>query len=164
MDGKKILKAFADLVAEALTGTEEVTPQPVEKATKKSTNVVKAVNEEKKLATFVVLKAMSGDDDFDLHEDTYDAEEVLKACHNFNTKCMKANLGHMMMIDQGTAAIVQSFTTPTDLEISDQFVPEGSWLQVWKFADDALWDEVKEGKWTGLSVGCGAYEEEITDD
>lgn len=165
MEEKRLLKAFADFISEVFKGSEdsvEESSEPVEK--KKSTNVVKAVNTEKKLATFVVLKAMSGDDDFDLHEDTYDADTVLEACHNFNENCMKANLGHLMMVDSGTAVIAQSFTTPTDLEINGQFVPEGSWLQTWKFADDSLWEEVKEGKWTGLSVGCRAIEEELTSD
>jgi hypothetical protein len=32
---------------------------------------------------------------------------------------------------------------------------------VWQFADDDLWQGVKAGEWSGISIGCMAEVEEI---
>ena len=48
--------------------------------TTQKVQITKAVNEELKQATFLVLAP----DEVDLQGDTYSADEVRKACHNFN--------------------------------------------------------------------------------
>lgn len=150
LDKENVVKAFSEFLEKHFGET-------------KRTEVVKAVNTEKRLATFVVLKAMSDETDFDAHGDFYDRETVEDACYNFYENCMKANLGHLVMVDDGTAKIVESYIIPVDIELGDQSVPAGSWLQTWKFADDALWQGVKDGEWNGLSVGCMANVETLDD-
>lgn len=127
----------------------------------KSLEVTKAVNEEKKQATFLAMMAYRDETQFDLHGDTFDAEEVSKACHNFNTNCMKTNLGHLVMVDDGVASIVESYIAPVDMMLGDQFITKGSWLQVWQFADDSIWEGVKKGYWTGISPAFLTEYEEI---
>jgi hypothetical protein len=148
IDKDNIIKAFSEFLEKHFGDTKQV-------------EVVKAVNTEKRMATFVVLKAMSDTSDFDAHGDFYDRETVEDACYNFYENCMKANLGHLVMVDEGTAKIVESYIIPVDIELGGQYVPAGSWLQTWKFADDALWQGVKDGEWNGLSVGCMANVETL---
>lgn len=123
--------------------------------------VRKSVEEDLMQATFVALLAYPDDTQFDLHGDTYDADEVRKACHNFNQNCMKANIGHAVMIDKNVAMIVESYTSDVDMQIGDQYVPAGSWLQKWQFADDSLWEDVKKGYWNGISIGAKANVEHL---
>jgi hypothetical protein len=154
MDKYEILKSFSKFLDKHFGETK----QEIEKPT---VEVVKALDTEKRMATFVVLKAMRDESDYDAHGDFYDRETVEEACYNFAENCMKANLGHLVMVDEGTAKIVENYIVPVDITLGDQDVPAGSWLQTWKFADDSLWADVKAGKWNGLSVGCMANVEVI---
>ena len=130
-------------------------------STKNGIKVKKSVDQESKQATFLVLKAMSDESDPDLHGDVYYEEDVAKACHSYNEHCNKANLAHLMMIDKGTAYVLESYLSPVDFQMDDQYITKGSWLQVWQFTDDTLWAEVKKGYWNGLSIQCMAEPEEI---
>ena len=82
----------------------------------KKTNIpiIKQANEELKQATFLVLSP----DEVDLHGDVYDANEVRKACHNFNTYCRKANLLHLF--DTDTFSVVESYIAPVGMQIGEQ--------------------------------------------
>ena len=65
-----------------------------------SIKVNKALNEEMRLATFVVLEPQDPDGTTtDLHADWYDAETIEKSCINFNRFCKKANLMHLVDTD-----------------------------------------------------------------
>lgn len=125
------------------------------------TNICKAMNEEKRTALFVVLPV----DEFDLHGDIYSADEVEKACINFNTHCMVANLFHRVETEK--AVIQQSFINPADFETEDgRLVKKGVWLQWWHFPEgddesDVLWEGVKKGKFNGVSIQCRADVEEL---
>lgn len=112
-----------------------------------------ATNEEKQEATFVVLSP----DEYDLHNDIYDAEEIRKGCENYNSKCGRTNLKHQLMLDT-EAVVIKSWITDSDLKYGDTMVKKGSWLQTWKFNDAEIWKGVKEGYYCGLSVQClGEY-------
>lgn len=154
MEKKDLVKAFSDFIDNHF-GAPKSAPEV------KSVEIVKAVNEDKMIATFVVLKAMDDESDYDLHGDFYDAEEVEKACYSFNEHCMKANLGHLVMVDDSVAKIVESYITMVDIQLDDQFISKGSWLQTWKFNDGQLWEGVKSGDWNGLSIQCLANTETI---
>ena len=119
--------------------------------TKKRTSnvpVFKQAQEELKQATFLVLSP----DEVDLHGDIYDAVEVRKACHNFNTYCRKANLLHL--IDTTTFSIVESYIAPVEMQIGEKIIKAGNWISVLQFHNDDIWTDVKEGKFTGVSI-CG---------
>ena len=122
--------------------------------------VTKALDEEQRMAMFVVLAP----DEVDLHGDTYSAEEVEKACNNFNMHCMKANLFHK--IETEDAKIVQSFITPSSFETDDgREIKKGTWIQWMYFPDteigEEIWKAVKAKEITGVSIGARATVETL---
>lgn len=126
--------------------------------TKKRTSnvpVFKQAQEELKQATFLVLSP----DEVDLHGDIYDAVEVRKACHNFNIHCRKANLLHLFETD--SFSIVESYISPVDMQMGETIIKAGSWLAVLQFNDDSIWEGVKDGSYTGVSIGAIANAEPI---
>jgi hypothetical protein len=114
-----------------------------------------ASEDELKQGTFLVLSP----DEVDLHLDTYNEAEVRKACHNFNQYCMKANLLHLVETD--SFSIVESYIIPSDIILGDTFIKKGSWIAVLQFLTDDLWDEVKKGNFTGVSIGARARTERL---
>lgn len=123
--------------------------------------VTKALDVEQRRALFVVLEPET----VDLHGDIYSAEEVEKACINFNTHCNKANLFHQVEIE--TAKIEQSFISPAEFTLDDgRVIQKGTWLQWFYFPSgndesDKLWNQVKSGDICGVSIGCRAYVEKL---
>lgn len=123
--------------------------------------VTKSIDIEERRALFVVLEPET----VDLHGDIYSAEEVEKACINFNTHCNKANLFHQVQIE--TAKIEQSFISPSDFMLDDgRMIKKGTWLQWFHFPEgndesDKLWKQVKSGDICGVSIGCRASVEEL---
>lgn len=115
----------------------------------------KSLNTELKQATFIVLEP----DVVDLHGDTYSAEEIRKACHNFNLFCRKAYLNHQVETDK--IEFVESYVVPDDVVINDFFVQKGTWLAVAQFNDDALWQEMKDDPNIGVSIAAYANVEEM---
>lgn len=126
----------------------------------KTIPVIKSLNEEKRLATFVVLEPQEEDGlTTDLHGDTYTAEAVELACHNFNTTCRKANIFHML--DTSSFEFVESYILPVDAEVNGVSVKKGTWLAVVKAHEDWIWEGIKDGTFDGLSVQCMAVYEDI---
>ena len=123
----------------------------------KYVQVTKSVDEELKQGTFLVLSP----DEVDLHGDIYSQDEIRKACHNFNQFCMKANLLHLIETD--TFSIVESYISQVDIVLGTQLIKSGSWLVVLQFHDDDIWEGVKSGDFTGVSVGCTAQVEYLGD-
>lgn len=129
--------------------------------TKKRTSnvpVFKQAQEELKQATFLVLSP----DEVDLHGDIYDAVEVRKACHNFNIHCRKANLLHLF--DTDSFSIVESYISPVDMQMGETIIKAGSWLAVLQFNDDSIWEGVKNGDYTGVSISGIAQAELLDED
>lgn len=122
--------------------------------------VIKSVDNEKRLATFVILEAQ--DDDgltTDLHADTYTLDEIEKACHSFNMECRKANLFHRM--ETTSFEFRESYIAAADFIINGEFVKKGSWLGVIYVSDDEVWEGIKSGEYNGLSIQCMASVEDI---
>ena len=122
--------------------------------------VTKSLDEEQRMAMFVVLSP----DEVDLHGDTYSAEEVEKACNNFNTACMKANLFHKVETEE--AKIVQSFINPANFTTDDgREIKKGTWLQWMYFPEtevgEQIWKSVKAGDINGVSIGAMAMVENL---
>ena len=128
----------------------------------KQVQIIKSLNEEKRLATFVVLEPQEDDGlTTDLHGDTYSAEEVEKACHSFNTQCRKANLLHML--DTDSYEFVESYILPVEAEINGKIIKSGTWLAVVKAKEDWVWQGIKDGTFNGLSIQCIAEYESLTE-
>ena len=152
MDKQKILKKFMDFL-DSVVGDVSSDKPVVE--------VTKSMDSEQRRALFVVLEP----DAVDLHGDTYTAEEVEKACCNFNTHCMKANLFHRVETEK--AVIEQSFITPAGFTLDDgREIQKGTWLAWMHFPEgdevsDTLWEGVKAGSISGVSIGARAIVEEL---
>ncbi|NIQ06623.1 MAG: hypothetical protein GWO20_13115 [Candidatus Korarchaeota archaeon] len=157
-DKKDFLEAFTSFLEKHFEGS---TQEP--EHTEEFTPVTKAVNEEQRKALFVALAPEVED----LHGDIYSAEEIEKACHNYNVHCGKANLFHETEI--ADAFPVESYINPVEFSLEDgRVVQKGSWLQLWHFEEtelgEALWKSVKEGNINGISIGCLATVEELEND
>lgn len=147
IDKDKFLKGFSELLDKNFGGTNRV-------------DVVKSLSEDKKLATFVVLAP----EQVDAHGDIYSHDAVEDACHQYNEVCKRCNLEHLFMIGDNLAEVVESYTAPTDFMLDETLISKGTWLQTWKFNSDELWQEVKDGFWTGLSVQCSGITEDLTNE
>lgn len=126
--------------------------------TTQKVQITKAVNEELKQATFLVLAP----DEVDLQGDTYSTDEVRKACHNFNQHCMTANLLHLVETD--TFDIVESYISPVDMILNDVVIKAGSWMSVLQIYSDEIWSEIKDGNLTGVSIGATANTEYLDEE
>lgn len=130
--------------------------------------VVKALDEEKRIATFVVLEPQYEDDmTSDLHSDWYDEDDVFKAMMNFNRYCRKASLFHA--VETSDVEFLESFVTKTDMELGGRYIRKGTWIAtVYCPPDNAIsdyvWKGIKDGTFTGLSIQCMATTEPISDE
>lgn len=111
--------------------------------------------DELKQALFIVMVP----DEPDLHGDITSAEEIRKACHSFNKFSRQPNLFHISKTN--TFEFAESYVLPSDLNIGEETVKAGTWLANVQFNDDALWQAVKDGEVSGLSIGALAAVEEI---
>lgn len=147
--------------------TEDIKPEDTTKqedsVLSKST-VIKALNEEKRQATFLVLEPQYPDGmTTDLHGDWYDEETVAKSCHNFNMHCQKANLFHM--VNTEAFSFIESYVLPVDGVIGEKMIRKGSWLATIQVSEspegDFVWNGIKDGTFNGLSVQCLARVEDM---
>lgn len=142
---EEIKKAFTEAI-------ENLMKKPVVK-------IEKSTNEAERKALFVAMAP----DVPDAHGAVTSAKEIEKAMRSFNTHCMKANLFHM--VETQEAEIVQSYSTPVDMYIGEEFIVKGTWLQEWYFPEtetgEMLWQEVVKGNITGISISGMGYVEDI---
>ncbi len=104
------------------------------------------VKKEQQLVTGVVMEP----DVKDSHGDFQSSEEIEKASHNFMLKSQTIGLQHKK---KGPVEVVESFIAPDNLKIGGQKVIKGSWIMTVKVHDKKIWKMVKEGKFTGFSIG-----------
>jgi len=153
MNKSKIVEAFSEFIENWL-GRNDVAEKPAD------VEITKALDEEQRMAMFVVLEPEA----IDAHGDTYSAEEVEKACINFNTHCNKANLFHR--VETEDAKIVQSFIAPSSFTLDDgREIKKGTWLQWWYIPEtengNLIWAAIKSGEIDSVSIGCLAKVEEL---
>lgn len=151
------IESLSALIEKHFGGSQAVSEPQVE--------VTKSLDEEKRMALFVVLEPQEGDQTEDLHGDTYTVEEIEKACHDFNRHCNTANIFHQ--VETQDAEIVQSFISPADFTLDNGIeVKKGTWLQWFYFPEtevgDSLWQAVKTGDINGVSINAMATVEDLT--
>ena len=162
-EDKNITEVLVELLQRYSGGTNQEVEQPPETPIEVSTTVKKTVDVEQRKAMFIVLQPCS-EGSADLHGDIYTAEEIEKGADSFNTYCGQANVQHA--VDTEHAQILESYITPVEFTLdTGKTVLKGSWIQTWKFLEteqgEYLWKGVKDGTFTGLSIGCTAMTEEI---
>lgn len=157
---QQILKSYSKEITEQQLNTED-------QLVYQQLDVAKSLNEEKRLATFLVLEPQDDDGTTnDLHEDWYDAETVEKSCYNFNKTCMRANLLHMM--PTSAFEFVESYITKSDSVLGGKFIKKGSWLATIHVDESPLgqeiWDGIKSGYFNGLSIQALGTVEDIKEE
>lgn len=168
-EAKSLFDKFVSLVKGSSKEPEkdEGVEVDVKTKTRKASNeedVVKAVDKEQRMAMFVVLEP----DVVDAHGDTYNAEEVEKACNSYNQHSMKANLFHKVETEK--AKVLQSYISPSTFNVDDgRTVTKGTWLQMWHFPEndeesETIWKMVKSGEINGVSIGARASTEDLQND
>lgn len=133
------------------------------KKTKKSL-ITKSLNDEKRLATFIVLEPQESDGSTsDLHGDWYDEEAILDACIEFNKSLnlRKGKLYHM--VDTEGYSFIESYVTLADMDLGSQVIKKGTWISTIYAQADWIWEGIKDGTFDGLSVECMGIVEDIED-
>ena len=148
VEKQELIEAFSGFIEKFFGGSEKQVEPEVE--------LTKSLDEEEKMALFVVLEPEVED----LHGDIYSEKEVEKACISYNQHCRKANLYHR--VETEDFSIVQSFVTPVGFtDDKGKEIKKGTWLAWTKFENEEIWKQVKSGEFQGLSVGCRATVEEL---
>lgn len=96
-------------------------------------------------------------------QDVKDAADLFlrKANHN------QANFEHIQEYTPKITLLESWFVSEKNDKIKDlgfdsSKIPTGSWMITYKVHDKELWNEIKNGDWTGFSVEIAAYEEFVT--
>ena len=121
-----------------------------------SSKIFKAIDERREITAPILVP-----EEADAHGDIYSADEILKACRNFNEYCEKANVQHEFQVSKQTAEWIESYIAPADMVVNGVAVTKGTWMGTMKVHNDSLWDAVKEGEFTGFSIGCKARVERL---
>ncbi len=112
-----------------------------------------AANEER-----FVLGVVLEPDIVDSQKDTYDVATIRAAAHGFMQYYRNVGLQHELYVT-GRIQILESYLAPVDMDVGGQTVKTGTWLMGLRFVDDGLWQKVKSGELTGLSIGGTAIRE-----
>lgn len=116
--------------------------------TKSAQEVLKEDDEEERYVLGVVLEP----DEVDSQGDTISEEEIRSAAHRYMEGYGNVGLQHQVFVND-KIKILESYVTPVGFEIEGQTVKKGTWLMAFRILDDAIWQAIKEGRLTGLSIG-----------
>ena len=90
-------------------------------------------------------------DETDSHGDTITKAEIEKAAHGYALTPMVVGEAHTK---KAKATPVETYIAPVDFELGGQSVKKGSWIMAIKVHSKKLWKGVKDGSFTGLSIGA----------
>lgn len=132
-------------------GESKVLAANVDKALAQATHLQcvlrKADVEEEQFALGIVLEP----DIVDAQNDTYDAPTIRKAAHLYMERYQNCGLQHKEMVND-RVVLVESYLAPVDMNINGTVVKAGTWLMGCRY-DTELWKGIKDGKYTGFSIG-----------
>ena len=93
----------------------------------------------------------------DLQGDTYDEETVKNTAHFFMENFQNIGKQHKEIIND-EVKILETFIAPTDMVIETEMGPveitKNTWLMKVRIISDSLWAAVKNGEFTGFSIGA----------
>ncbi len=91
----------------------------------------------------------------DAQGDVYSADEIRQAEHRFMEDFGGLGLMHRLAVND-QVKVLESYLAPVDFEIAGVAVKKGTWLLGVRVLSDELWEQVKDGKLTGFSIGGSA--------
>jgi DNA adenine methylase len=94
----------------------------------------------------------------DAQGDIYSADEVRQAAHRFMEQFGELGLMHRERLGH-QVKVVETYLAPSDFTLGDVDVRQGTWLLAVRILNDELWQQVKDGRLTGFSVGGTARQE-----
>lgn len=107
--------------------------------------------EELRYALGIVLEPEPFNGAGDSQGDTYSADEIRKAEWIYMMHFRNIGLQHKTFVN-GRIHLVESYLAPTDLVIDGEPIQQGTWLMGLYVPDDALWEAIRKGELTGLSI------------
>lgn len=132
--------------------------------------------QEERFVLGIVLEPNDGEEgapvDPDTQGDIYSAHEIRRAAHLFMEQYRNLGLMHRRIVPTTKLRILESYIAPVEFAVRSngeiigsadvkqgekvQIVRRGTWLLAMRVVDDQLWQAVKAGKLTGLSIGGSA--------
>jgi site-specific DNA-adenine methylase len=91
----------------------------------------------------------------DAQGDIYSADEIRQAAHRFMEEFGGLGLMHRLAVND-QVKVLESYVAPVDFEIGGVPVKKGTWLLGVRVLSDELWEQVRDGKLTGFSIGGSA--------
>lgn len=91
----------------------------------------------------------------DAQGDIYSVDEVRQTAHKFMDEFRNIGYMHDEIVNK-KVSILESFLSPEGFAINEKSVKKGTWLLGLRVKDDSLWDQIKSGEITGLSIGGSA--------
>ena len=111
------------------------------------TCIFKATEEAKRLVFGVVLEP----DTEDLQGDILEAHVIEEAAHAYLANSRIVAEQHAYLAED--VSVVESYLAPTDFQMGDETIRNGSWVMAVHIANDELWEGVTKGEFTGFSIG-----------
>jgi len=141
-------------IRKALNATQPLddSERPGSRVSKEYTSTILKADDEKQEIYGVVLEP----DTVDEQNDTISADEIAKAAHNFLVKSRVVGDGHKTL---APVEVIESYTAPANMTVGEQTVKSGSWVIGVHVSDAKLWKSVKQGEYSGFSVGGWANRE-----
>ena len=103
-------------------------------------------DEEKRIVYGIVLEPHT----VDLQGDVLGVDTIEEAAHKYLTASRTVGDGHSHKAD---AEVVESYLAPADYKLGGQDISKGTWVMGVRILDSALWQMVKNGEYTGFSIG-----------
>lgn len=124
---------------------------------------------EERIVGGIVLRPQKSKDDVkDLQGDYYDEDDIYFAAHYFMEGYWNGGDHGMRVMHKGRVVndkirILESYIAPVNFSVKkntigddgdeDVAIDKGSWVMIVKILDDDLWNDVKEGGFSGFSIG-----------
>jgi hypothetical protein len=94
----------------------------------------------------------------DAQDDWASEDDIREAEYYFMENSQQFKIRHKGEPDP-TIRILESYLAPADFKVNGRFIRKGSWYLTLRVNNEAVWQQVKEGKLTGFSLSGTAVEE-----
>lgn len=109
-------------------------------------------SKEERYVLGIVLESTLEIGEPDSQNDVYSAEDVRRAAYNFMQSYQTIGIQHKTAAGD-KIKILESWIAREDSTIDGQVIKAGTWLLGVRVVDDDLWQAIKNGSFTGFSIG-----------